>query len=257
VTRALRPVSRAVLVALALATATVVTAQPDRPTQQEIEESLTCQCGCGLTVHSCNHIQCGSGEPIKKEIGERLARGETREQILAAFRQRLGEKVLSSPTLEGFNWLAWVTPFAGLLIAGTVLTVTIRRRTHGICGSLLLRRHIKRRAGRRTGRDQLFAGIFANSPGDSKIEDLQLVVPGLSIPRHHDIFRLQVTMNDAGSVGCRQPIQNIPYDSSRGVEGDILAGLNGSVHPLAQRRQIGASQRPEGRRARQRAVRVH
>jgi len=131
VTRALRPVSRAVLVALALATATVVTAQPDRPTQQEIEESLTCQCGCGLTVHSCNHIQCGSGEPIKKEIGERLARGETREQILAAFRQRLGEKVLSSPTLEGFNWLAWVTPFAGLLIAGTVLTVTIRRRTHG------------------------------------------------------------------------------------------------------------------------------
>src|SRR5262249_58086172 len=25
------------------------------PTQQEVEESLTCQCGCGLTVHSCNH----------------------------------------------------------------------------------------------------------------------------------------------------------------------------------------------------------
>ena len=23
----------------------------------EIEESLTCQCGCGLTVHSCNHLQ--------------------------------------------------------------------------------------------------------------------------------------------------------------------------------------------------------
>jgi cytochrome c-type biogenesis protein CcmH len=129
VTRALRPFSSAVLVALALATA--VTAQPDRPTQSEIEESLTCQCGCGLTVHSCNHIQCGSGEPIKKEIGERLARGETKEQILGAFRQKFGEKVLSSPTLEGFNWLAWVTPFAGLLVAGTVLTIAIRRRTRG------------------------------------------------------------------------------------------------------------------------------
>jgi cytochrome c-type biogenesis protein CcmH/NrfF len=116
---------------VALALATPAAAQSDRPTQKEIEESLTCQCGCGLTVHSCNHIQCGSGEPIKKEIGERLARGETRDQILGAFRQKFGEKVLSSPTFEGFNWLAWVTPFAGLLVAGTVLTIAIRRRTRG------------------------------------------------------------------------------------------------------------------------------
>jgi cytochrome c-type biogenesis protein CcmH len=121
VTRALR----ALLMALALATPVV--AEPP-PTQSELEESLTCQCGCGLTVHSCNHIQCGSGEPIKKEISERLARGESKEQILGAFRQKFGEKVLSSPTMEGFNWLAWTTPFAALLIAGTMLAVTIRRR---------------------------------------------------------------------------------------------------------------------------------
>jgi len=98
------------------------------PTQKEVEESLTCQCGCGLTVHSCNHIQCGSGEPIKKEIAERLARGEGKDQILAAFTQKFGEKVLSSPTMEGFNWLAWITPFAALAMAGTTLVVVIRRR---------------------------------------------------------------------------------------------------------------------------------
>jgi cytochrome c-type biogenesis protein CcmH len=99
-----------------------------QPTQREIEESLTCQCGCGLTVHSCNHIQCGSGEPIKKEIAERLARGESKDQILAAFTDKFGEKVLSSPTMQGFNWLAWITPFAVVLIAGAALTLTIRRR---------------------------------------------------------------------------------------------------------------------------------
>ena len=70
-------------------------------TQQEIEESLTCQCGCGLTVHSCNHLQCGSGEPMKKEIAERLARGEDKATILGAFRARYGEKVLSAPTGTG------------------------------------------------------------------------------------------------------------------------------------------------------------
>jgi cytochrome c-type biogenesis protein CcmH/NrfF len=106
-----------------------VTAHAAVATQQDVEESLTCQCGCGLTVHSCNHIQCGSGEPMKKEIAERLARNETKDQILAAFTKRYGEKVLSSPTFQGFNWLAWVTPFAAFLGAATVLTVVIRRRT--------------------------------------------------------------------------------------------------------------------------------
>jgi len=96
-------------------------------TQQEIEESLTCQCGCGLTVHSCNHLQCPSGEPMKKEIADRLGRGEDRDTILAAFRQRYGEKVLSSPTFRGFNWLAWITPFAVFLAGALGVTLVIRR----------------------------------------------------------------------------------------------------------------------------------
>ena len=62
------------------------------PTQHEVEESLTCQCGCGLTVHACNHLQCGSGDPIKKEIAERIARGEDNATILAAFRARYGRR---------------------------------------------------------------------------------------------------------------------------------------------------------------------
>jgi cytochrome c-type biogenesis protein CcmH/NrfF len=98
------------------------------PTQFQIEESLTCQCGCGLTVHSCNHLNCGSGEPMKKEIAERLAKGESKETILAAFSSKYGEKVLSSPTFSGFNWFAWITPFAAVLLSAGVLTMVIRRR---------------------------------------------------------------------------------------------------------------------------------
>ncbi|HEV7734656.1 MAG TPA: cytochrome c-type biogenesis protein CcmH [Candidatus Binatia bacterium] len=97
-------------------------------TQHEVEEALTCQCGCGLTVHSCNHLNCGSGEPMKKEIAERLARGESKDIILAAFSSKYGEKVLSSPTFSGFNWFAWVTPFAAVLIGASILTLAIRRK---------------------------------------------------------------------------------------------------------------------------------
>jgi cytochrome c-type biogenesis protein CcmH/NrfF len=114
----------ALLLAVALAPAPPVIAA----TQQEVEEALTCQCGCGLTVHSCNHLNCGSGEPMKAEIRERLGRGESKEQILAAFRTRYGEKVLSAPTFQGFNWFAWLTPFAVMLAAAAILAGAIRRR---------------------------------------------------------------------------------------------------------------------------------
>jgi len=102
-------------------------AQP-APTQQEIEEALTCQCGCGLTVHSCNHLQCPSGEPMKDDIRRRIGLGESRDTILAAFAAKYGEKVLSSPTMQGFNWFAWITPFAALIVAGTILVVVVRSR---------------------------------------------------------------------------------------------------------------------------------
>ena len=99
------------------------------PTQHDVEESLTCQCGCGLTVHACNHLQCGSGDPIKKEIAERIARGEDKATILTAFRSRYGEKILSSPTFQGFNWIAWITPFAAVLAGGIGISLVIRRWT--------------------------------------------------------------------------------------------------------------------------------
>jgi cytochrome c-type biogenesis protein CcmH len=64
---------------------------------------------------------------MKKEIAERLARGEDADTILAAFRARYGEKVLSAPTFRGFNWLAWLTPFAAVLAGALAVTVVIRR----------------------------------------------------------------------------------------------------------------------------------
>lgn len=103
-------------------------AAAQKATQFEIEESLTCQCGCGLTVHSCNHLNCSSGEPIKAEIAERLARGEDKATILAAFQSKFGEKVLSAPTFRGFNWFAWLVPGTGVVLASLILAFTIRRR---------------------------------------------------------------------------------------------------------------------------------
>ncbi len=90
------------------------------PSQTEIEEALTCQCGCGLTVHSCNHLQCGFAVPRKNEIAQFLDEGKSREEILVSFVSSYGEKILSAPTMTGFNLVAWITPFL-VVLAGAVL----------------------------------------------------------------------------------------------------------------------------------------
>ncbi|HYD47617.1 MAG TPA: cytochrome c-type biogenesis protein CcmH [Terriglobales bacterium] len=118
------------LMALLLAAGAAEIARGEnRPSFQEIEESLTCQCGCGLTVHSCNHLQCPSALPLRAEIREQLAAGKDKPAILAHFRDKYGEKVLSSPTTAGFNLLAWMTPFAAVLIGGLLVVLVTRRWT--------------------------------------------------------------------------------------------------------------------------------
>ncbi len=88
------------------------------PTNQAIEESLTCQCSCGLTVHSCNHLNCSFAVPAKEKIAEQIGLGQSQDIILASFVSRYGEKVLSAPTISGFNLAAWITPFLVVLIGG-------------------------------------------------------------------------------------------------------------------------------------------
>jgi cytochrome c-type biogenesis protein CcmH len=91
------------------------------PTTQEIEEALTCQCGCGLTVHSCNHLQCGFAIPAKQEIAKQFGEGKSRDEIVASFLARYGEKVLSAPTTTGFNLAAWIIPFLALIVGGVLI----------------------------------------------------------------------------------------------------------------------------------------
>lgn len=114
-----------------LCVATAPVARAEEPSFQHLEESLTCQCGCGLTVHSCNHLQCPSAIPLRQEIREQMALGKDEQSILAHFANKYGEKILSSPTTTGFNLAAWVTPFIGVAIGTLIVTFTLLRWRRG------------------------------------------------------------------------------------------------------------------------------
>ena len=114
--------------ALALALLVAVFAGgPALAGQREVEERLACQCGCGLTVHTCNHLQCSFAVPVRQDIAKSLAAGQPEDDIVARYVAEYGEKVLSSPTHEGFNLLAWWGPYVALLIGVAALSLAIRR----------------------------------------------------------------------------------------------------------------------------------
>jgi cytochrome c-type biogenesis protein CcmH len=95
--------------------------------RQEVSEGLTCQCGCGLTVANCNHPNCEFSVPVREQIDGMLGRGMSGPQVIAYFRGKYGEKILSAPTTQGFNLLAWIMPFAALLAGGALVAFTVGR----------------------------------------------------------------------------------------------------------------------------------
>ena len=112
-------------VALFLATPVFSTTTVD-----DVSQGLTCQCGCGLTVANCNMPTCGFSVPLRGEIAAMIDKGMDRSAIIAIYRTKFGEKILSAPTTEGFNLLAWVMPFFALLVGGGFIVLMLGRWRH-------------------------------------------------------------------------------------------------------------------------------
>jgi cytochrome c-type biogenesis protein CcmH len=114
-------------IALMFATGVPILIAQTQFSVDEVAEGLTCQCGCGLTVANCNHPNCSFSVPAKDEIEAMINRGLGREAIIGAFRVKYGEKILSAPTTQGFNLLAWITPFVMLLGGGGLIVLVLGR----------------------------------------------------------------------------------------------------------------------------------
>lgn len=106
-------------------------------TVDDVSQGLTCQCGCGLTVANCNHPECNFSVPMRGEISRMIDNGMDRPAIIGVYRAKFGEKILSAPTTEGFNLLAWIMPFLALLIGGGFIVMMLgrwRRETPSMVG---------------------------------------------------------------------------------------------------------------------------
>lgn len=94
------------------------------PDTKPIEAQLICQCGCTMTVVTCD---CATAGQFRTEIAKMLEEGKTAKEILQFYVDKYGEAVLAAPTKSGFNLTAWITPFAAVLAGGALLYFLLRR----------------------------------------------------------------------------------------------------------------------------------
>jgi cytochrome c-type biogenesis protein CcmH len=93
------------------------------------EKKLRCQCGCTLDVYTCRttDFACEVSPAMHRDIMALVDGGYDAQEIVDAFTQTYGEKVLMAPTKQGFNLVGWTMPFGALIVGGGLLAVLLRR----------------------------------------------------------------------------------------------------------------------------------
>jgi cytochrome c-type biogenesis protein CcmH len=111
----------AAVVALLLTIVPVALAA-DPPSAAELEAELVCPV-CETTLDQSN---APVAERMKLYIRERIAAGDTEQEIKDALVAEFGPGVLASTGGGGLGALAWLVPLAALVAGAAVVTVLVR-----------------------------------------------------------------------------------------------------------------------------------
>lgn len=106
-----------------------VTARDNDLLVKAIEGRIRCTCGCNLDVFTCRttDFTCTTSPAMHRLVLARLDSALTPDQVVAAFEAQYGQAVLMAPPKRGFNWAAYLMPFAGLGAGLVVLGLVMRR----------------------------------------------------------------------------------------------------------------------------------
>ncbi len=99
--------------------------------RDELEHHIHCQCGCNLDVYTCRttDFSCQVSPAMHRDVMALVAGGYSAPEIIAAFKNVYGDRVLMAPPSTGFDLAAWITPFVALA-GGIGLVLVVLRRLH-------------------------------------------------------------------------------------------------------------------------------
>ncbi len=93
---------------------------------QRLGHDLMCTCGCSEILLECNHVGCPNSTMEIADLRAQLNTGASDADIFKFFVAKYGPTVLAEPVRGGFDDVAWVGPFAFLLL-GIVLVLVLLR----------------------------------------------------------------------------------------------------------------------------------
>jgi cytochrome c-type biogenesis protein CcmH len=93
----------------------------------DLGHRLMCTCGCSQVLLECNHVGCSASTAMRGELSDAIASGATDNAILQGFVAKYGATVLAAPTSRGFSKVAWIMPFAVLLVSILGALLLLRR----------------------------------------------------------------------------------------------------------------------------------
>jgi len=91
---------------------------------RELEAMLIAPC-CfrqQVSVH-----QSEAADEVRRDVRRRLAAGEIRDDIVNAYVQQYGKRILAEPPAEGFDRLLYLLPPFGLVLSAGLAVALIRR----------------------------------------------------------------------------------------------------------------------------------
>lgn len=97
----------------------------DSAAVNEVARELYCPLCTGQSVDVCGLEVC---EDMRQLIAEKLAAGESPDEIKAYFVAQYGQQVLGKPATSGFDLTAWIMPFLVLGAALLMLGAWLRQR---------------------------------------------------------------------------------------------------------------------------------
>jgi cytochrome c-type biogenesis protein CcmH len=95
-----------------------------------VELKLGCTCGCTLDIFTCRttDFTCTYSPAMHREVVALAEQGKTEQEIIDAFVDKYGEKVLMAPKPEGFNLAGYVVPGVAITVVGGLVAWVLRRR---------------------------------------------------------------------------------------------------------------------------------
>jgi cytochrome c-type biogenesis protein CcmH len=93
----------------------------------DLGHKMICMCGCNQILLECNHVGCPDSDRMIQELRAQLSSGANDRAILNWFAAKYGPTVLAAPMQGGFDYVAWIAPFAVFLLATLGTAVLVRK----------------------------------------------------------------------------------------------------------------------------------